>query len=148
MKARNYLFGNVCITRLLLALVCLLLPGIVRAQEAPQNVDQSAERVYTMDEVDVKPEFPGGDEGMYKWLGENIQYPASTSNPQGRVVAAFDIEKDGSITNVRIIEPRDPLLNKEVIRLIKAMPDWTPGYINGSPVTCTYVLPCTFKIQD
>lgn len=99
--------------------------------------------------VEQKPQFPGGEAAMYKWLGDNIVYPAAASEEgvQGRVVVEFVVGKDGSITNVRVVRPRHPALDKEAVRVIKSMPKWVPGRNNGQPVKVTYTLPVTFKLQ-
>lgn len=99
--------------------------------------------------VEQKPQFPGGEEAMYKWLGSNINYPAAASEEgvQGRVVVEFVVGKDGSISNVRVVRSRHPALDKEAVRVIKAMPKWVPGRNNGQPVKVTYTLPVSFKLQ-
>ena len=99
--------------------------------------------------VEQKPEFNGGEAAMYKWLSENIVYPSAASEQgvQGRVVVGFVVGKDGSITNVRVLRPRHPALDKEAVRVVKAMPKWIPGRNNGQPVKVTYTLPVTFKLQ-
>lgn len=99
--------------------------------------------------VEQKPQFPGGEAEMYKWLGANIVYPpaAAEEGVSGRVVVEFVVGKDGSITNVRVMRPRHPALDKEAVRVVKAMPKWIPGRNNGQPVKVTYTLPVTFKLQ-
>jgi len=99
--------------------------------------------------VEQKPQFPGGEGEMYKWLSSNIVYPpaAAEEGVSGRVVVEFVVGKDGSITNVRIVRPRHPALDKEALRVVKAMPKWIPGRNNGQPVKVTYTLPVTFKLQ-
>lgn len=108
------------------------------------------EKVYTMAMVEQKPEFPGGEAAMYKWLGDHISYPAQASEEgvQGRVVVQFDISKTGSIENVKVVRGRHPALDREAMRLVKAMPNWQPGRNNGQPVKVTYTLPVTFKLQN
>lgn len=108
------------------------------------------EKVYTMAMVEQKPEFPGGEQAMYKWLGDHISYPAQASEEgvQGRVVVQFDISKTGTIENVKVVRGRHPALDKEAMRLVKAMPNWQPGRNNGQPVKVTYTLPVTFKLQN
>lgn len=108
-----------------------------------------AEQPVSIAMVEQKPEFPGGEAAMYKWLGENIVYPAAASEEgvQGRVVVEFVVGKDGSITNVRVVRPRHPALDKEALRVVKAMPKWMPGRNNGQPVKVTYTLPVTFRLQ-
>lgn len=99
--------------------------------------------------VEQKPEFPGGEAAMYKWLSDNIVYPSAASEGgiSGRVVVEFVVGKDGSITNVRVVRPRHPALDKEALRVVKAMPKWMPGRNNGQPVKVTYTLPVTFRLQ-
>lgn len=99
--------------------------------------------------VEQKPSFPGGEAAMYQWLRNNIVYPpaASEEGIQGRVVVEFVVGKDGSITNARVVRTRHPALDKEALRVIKAMPNWIPGRNNGQPVKVTYTLPVTFKLQ-
>ena len=100
--------------------------------------------------VEQKPEFPGGEAAMYKWLGDHISYPAQASEEgvSGRVVVQFVISKTGSIEDVKVVRGRHPALDKEAVRLVKAMPKWQPGRNNGQPVKVTYTLPVTFKLQD
>lgn len=99
--------------------------------------------------VEQKPEFQGGEAEMYKWLSSNIVYPSAASEEgvQGRVVVEFVVGKDGSISNVHVVRPRHPALDKEAVRVVKAMPKWIPGRNNGQPVKVTYTLPVTFKLQ-
>jgi len=98
--------------------------------------------------VEQKPEFNGGEAALYKWLNENIVYPtiASEEGVEGRVVVEFVIDKDGSVTNVRVVRPRHPALDKEAVRVVKSMPKWIPGRNNGQPVKVTYTLPVTFRL--
>ena len=116
--------------------------------EAPAPVEE--EKVYTMAMVEQKPQFPGGEAAMYKWLGDNISYPAQASEEgvDGRVIVQFDVSKTGKIENVRIVRGRHPALDREATRLVKSMPDWQPGRNNGQPVKVTYTLPVTFKLQQ
>ncbi|MBO4977605.1 MAG: energy transducer TonB [Muribaculaceae bacterium] len=99
--------------------------------------------------VEQKPAFPGGEAEMYRWLSDNIVYPpaASEEGVQGRVVVEFVVGKDGAITNVRVVRPRHPALDREALRVIQAMPRWIPGRNNGQPVKVTYTLPVTFRLQ-
>lgn len=99
--------------------------------------------------VEQKPQFPGGEAEMYKWLGANIVYPpaAAEEGVSGRVIVEFVVGKDGSITNVKVLRQRHPALDKEAVRVVKAMPKWIPGRNNGQPVKVTYTLPVTFKLQ-
>lgn len=99
--------------------------------------------------VEQKPEFNGGEAAMYKWLSDNIVYPtiAAEEGVSGRVVVEFVVGKDGSISDVRVVRPRHPALDKEAVRVVKSMPAWIPGRNNGQPVKVTYTLPVNFKLN-
>lgn len=98
--------------------------------------------------VEQKPSFPGGESAMYKWLQDNIIYPAAASEEgvQGKVTVQFIVEKDGSITHVQVVRGKHPALDAEAARVIRKMPRWTPGRNNGQPVRVTYHLPVQFKL--
>ena len=119
-------------------------------EEKPKEVAKPKEEgPVNMAMVEQKPEFPGGTAAMYKWLGDNINYPtaAAEDGVQGKVTVAFVVEKDGRITNVQVVRGKHPALDKEAMRVVKAMPKWTPGRNNGQPVRVIYNLPVTFKLQ-
>ena len=99
--------------------------------------------------VDEPPSFPGGDAAQIAFLSNNLRYPAVAMEQgiQGRVVTQFVVEKDGSITDVKLVRSLDPMLDKEAVRLVKSMPKWTPGKLNGSPVRAKCILPISFRIQ-
>lgn len=112
--------------------------------------DKPVEKVYTIAMVARKPMFPGGEAEMYKWLGEHMKYPAQAQEDgvQGRVLVEFNIKSDGSISNVKIARGIHPALDKEAVRLVKSMPQWTPGLNSeGVAVTVSYTLPITFKLH-
>ena len=95
------------------------------------------------------PSFPGGMPELMSWLNQNIKYPviAAENGVQGRVIVQFVVEKDGSITDVKVAKSVDPSLDKEASRVVSAMPKWTPGKQNGSAVRVKYTVPVTFKLQ-
>jgi protein TonB len=84
-----------------------------------------------------------------QYLSSNIKYPvvAEENGVQGRVVCTFVVERDGSITDVRVIRSVDPSLDKEAVRVVKSMPKWIPGKQNGSAVRVKYTVPVTFRLQ-
>lgn len=118
---------------------------IIAPEPAPEP-----EKVYNIAMVEQRPEFPGGEAAMYKWLSDHINYPAAASEEgvQGRVVVEFVVSKTGAIENVKVLRGRHPALDKEAMRVVKAMPKWQPGRNNGQPVKVTYTLPVTFKLQQ
>ena len=100
--------------------------------------------------VDEPPSFPGGDAAQIAFLSNNLRYPAVAMEQgiQGRVVTQFVVDKDGSITDVKVVRSLDPMLDKEAVRLVKSMPKWTPGKLNGSPVRVKYILPISFRLEE
>ena len=100
------------------------------------------------DVTETIPQFPGGQGVMMKYLAANIKYPASAvkAKKQGRVIVSFVIQKDGSVTNARIVKSADPELDAEALRIVKAMPNWTPGTQDGKPVNVRYTIPVVFSL--
>ena len=101
------------------------------------------------DVVEQMPSFPGGPSALMKYLSENVKYPvvAQENGVQGRVVVSFVVEKDGHITDVKVVRSVDPTLDKEAARVVKSMPNWIPGKQNGSAVRVKYNVPVSFKLQ-
>ena len=118
-------------------------------EKKPEPVVPKEEGPVNMAMVEQKPSFPGGDSEMYKWLGSNINYPpaAAEEGVSGKVTVQFVVEKDGSITGVKVVRGKHPALDAEAVRVIKKMPKWTPGRNNGAPVRVIYMLPVTFKLN-
>lgn len=101
------------------------------------------------DVVEVMPQFPGGQIAMLKYIMENIKYPKQIMEEgiQGRVTVSFIVEKDGRVSNVKLLRSVQPSLDKEAIRVVKSMPKWTPGKHNGKPVRVRFNLPVMFKLN-
>ena len=97
----------------------------------------------------VLKQYKGGDQALMDYLNKSIKYPviAEENGIQGRVVCTFVVERDGSITDVKVVRSVDPSLDKEAVRVLKAMPKWIPGKQNGSAVRVKFTLPVTFKLQ-
>ncbi|MBQ9509795.1 MAG: TonB family protein [Bacteroidales bacterium] len=98
---------------------------------------------------EVMPEFPGGMEAMMKYLSENLKYPetAKEKNTQGRVLVTFIVEKNGSISDVKVVKGIGNGCDEEAVRVIKAMPKWKPGMQNGKKVRVSFAIPISFKLQ-
>ena len=98
--------------------------------------------------VEEMPNFPGGMGECMKFLSKNIKYPteAMEKEIQGRVIVQFIVEKDGSITEAKVVRGVDPALDKEALRVINSMPKWTPGKQAGEAVNVKYTVPIMFKI--
>ena len=109
---------------------------------------QVEDRVY--DVVEQQPEFPGGPTARMKWLSDHIMYPvvAVENNIEGRVIVKFIVRKDGSISDVKVVRPVDPSLDKEAVRVVSSMPQWIPGRQNGHMVNVRYFMPVTFKLPN
>ena len=115
--------------------------------EAP--VEEEEEEVIFM-VVETMPEFPGGQQALFKYLGENVKYPviAQENGIQGRVICQFVVNKDGSIVDVVVVRSSgEPSLDKEALRVINSMPKWKPGKQRGKPVRVKYTVPVNFRLQ-
>ena len=118
-----------------------------KASDAIAPADTAKNVVY--DVTETMPQFPGGQEVLLKYLAANIKYPASAvkAKKQGRVIVTFIIQKDGSVAKARIARSVDPELDAEALRIVKAMPNWTPGTQDGKPVNVKYIIPVNFSLQ-
>lgn len=105
--------------------------------------------VKDIDRVDEKPSFPGGESAMKSYLNSNVNYPvvAQENGVQGRVIVESIIEKDGSMSDVKVIRSVDPSLDREALRVVKAMPKWTPAKLKGIPVRTKCTTPVVFRLQ-
>lgn len=105
------------------------------------------EKIFTA--VEEPPTFPGGEKAMYEFLRKNIRYPemAQQNNIQGRVVVQFVVEKNGAIGEVKVARGKDPDLDKEAVRVVKSMPNFIPGKMNGQSVRVWYTLPVSFQLK-
>ena len=117
----------------------------VIAEPEPPKVEETK----VFDVVEEMPQFPGGQAALLEYLAKNIKYPvvAEENGVQGRVIVTFVVERDGSITDVKVVKSVDPSLDKEAARVVKSMPKWQPGKQNGSAVRVKYTVPVTFKLQ-
>jgi protein TonB len=115
------------------------------AEPEPPKVEETK----VFDVVEEMPQFPGGSAALFEYLNKNIKYPvvAEENGVQGRVVVTFVVERDGSITDVKVVRSVDPSLDKEAARVVKSMPRWNPGKQNGSAVRVKYTVPVTFRLQ-
>ncbi|GHT31642.1 hypothetical protein FACS189434_01740 [Bacteroidia bacterium] len=114
---------------------------------AKEKITPSEERVLFF--TDTMPQFPGGQEALYKFIAQNLRYPfyAAKNGIQGRVMLRFIVQKDGSITNIKVISSPDESLSNEAVRVIMAMPNWIPGKLNGEPVDVYFTLPINYILQ-
>lgn len=111
------------------------------------NEELAYNEVIEIDKVDEKPSFPGGESAMKSYLNSNVKYPVEARENciQGRVIVQFIIEKDGSISDVKISESVNPSFDREALRVVKAMPKWNPGKLQGIPARVKNEVPVVFR---
>lgn len=118
---------------------------IIVEEKKPEPVK---EEVFTA--VEQMPQFPGGEAELLKYVANHIKYPtmAAENNIQGRVVVKFVVKKDGNVGDVVVLRGKDPDLDKEAVRVVKTLPRFIPGKMNGQAVSVWYTLPINFKLQQ
>ena len=137
----------------LILLVIVIAPARANAQDKREKTTQTRKDTATDDKVyevcEQMPIFEGGDAALLKYLRENLKYPDNTKDRgvQGRLVIGFIVEKDGSLTDVKVLRPVDIDLDAEVLRLVKGMPKWIPGRHNGQRVRVRHLLPIHICLQ-
>jgi TonB family protein len=111
--------------------------------------DPAAEQGEVFQVVEEQPMFPGGMQELMKFMQTNIRYPkeAQDRGIQGRVIVQFVVNKDGSISEECVVRSVDSQLDAEAIRIIRSMPNWTPGKQRGEPVRVRFTLPVTFRLS-
>ncbi|GEM_PF-2283853 len=123
----------------------------IKSKIPPGTYDNSLrplkQEVYS--HVNVKPQFPGGEDQLNKWLKANLMYPAAAAEnrQEGRVIVRFVVYADGSIGEIQIRKSVNPALDKEALRVINRMPNWIPGKLDDEPVPVWYSLSITFQLQ-
>lgn len=122
---------------------------IAVAAPPPTQAPKPEVATKVFDVVEEMPSFPGGQGALMSYLASNIKYPvvAQENGVQGRVIVSFVVERDGSISDVRVARSVDPSLDREAQRVVKSMPRWKPGKQNGSAVRVKYTVPVVFRLQ-
>lgn len=115
----------------------------------PDSEDNDGQNILDAVMLDQQPQFPGGIDGLMNFLMQNVTYPAECAEAeiQGKVMVKFVVQKNGSIGDVEITKSVHPILDAEAIRVVKSMPNWTPGTLDGNPVNVWFSLPVNFKLQ-
>jgi len=125
---------------------------VLKAKEAIAQPEppKHEEENHIFDVVEQPPLFPGGNGALMDFLHTNTKYPvvAQENGVQGRVVVAFVVEKDGSISDVHVLKSVDPSLDREAARVVKSMPRWQPGKQNGTTVRVKFNVPVSFKLMN
>jgi protein TonB len=132
--------------RYFILLLSMLLGGVAMAQ-SNGSVTVGGE-IYTV--VEQSPTFPGGEEALIQWLGTHVQYPeeAKKNAVEGTVFVTFVVEKDGSISDVKVLNPKakTAVLEQEAVRVVRTMPKWKAGKSHGKKVRVQFNLPIVFKL--
>ncbi|MDB5129142.1 energy transducer TonB [Mucilaginibacter sp.] len=116
--------------------------------DVKQVVEENPNQIFTA--VEQAPGFPGGDAKFGAYLQKNIRYPAIAreNNVQGRVVLTFVVERDGSLTDIKVLRSLGSGTDEEAVRVLKASPRWKPGIQNGRPVRVQYSIPVNFTLAS
>ena len=130
---------------MILSLMTLCSLATVYAQKTV--VSQKNQKVYEV--VDQMPEYPGGMGAFLEYMMQNLKYPedAVKQKIEGRVIASFVVETDGSITEINVVKKVFPSLDDEAVRMLKEMPRWTPGKKDGKPVRVRYTVPVSYCLK-
>lgn len=123
-------------------------PNAPTSPVTEQPMVKDTAEVYAV--VETAPEYPGGQEGMFRYLAKNLKYPveAASKGITGRVLLQLIINENGNIADVKVIKSAHPLLDAEAIRCVRGMEKWKPGTLNGEPVGSTYPIPVFFRLNS
>jgi protein TonB len=113
----------------------------------PKDVVEEDNNIYNTAGIEVKPDFPGGIDKFYKYVGKNYQVPEE-EGLKGKVFVSFVVEKDGSLTDIKVIRDIGYGTGKEAIRVLKSCPRWNPGEQNGKKVRVLYSLPINIQSAE
>jgi TonB family protein len=140
-----------CIPVLVITLCCCSQNGKKKNQEAQETVKQTAADSMSYGEIDVKPQFNGGEVNEFvKWVATEMVYPeeCKVEGIQGRVILNFTIGTDGKVTDIKVLRGVHEKLDAEAIRVISMSPDWTPGMHEGKVVPVSFTMPFMFKFDE
>lgn len=123
-------------------------PTNPKASNSEQVPTPRKDKPFTV--VEEMPRYPGGEDAMINYISANLKYPKEAQNAgiQGRVTVRFVVEKDGSITDVKVIRELDPSCDAEAIRVVEEMPKWTPGKQKGVAVPVFFTLPIIYRLAE
>ena len=128
-------------------IICMIIGALLCFATAEAQQQKRQGKVY--DVVEVMPEYPGGMSEMMNFLHHNVRYPeaAMKKKIQGRSVIRFVVEKDGSLSDFKVVRSAGSLLDAEALRVAKSMPKWKPGKMKGKTVRVKYMLPVSFRLE-
>lgn len=124
---------------------------VCQAQEYDMvTIEDGTSKEECFREPDKMPVFPGGDAALMNFLAQNINYPPSAvdNNIEGKVIVQFVVTRTGEIGEVKVVRPVDPELDAEAVRVVKLLPKFIPGEMDGKPVNVWYILPVSFKLAE
>ena len=130
---------------------CLMvLASCGKMDEVSTTPVQQKKETKIFEDYEQMPSFPGGKEALVAYIKENVKYPEDCEEAcvQGRVVVSFVVEKDGSISDTKVVKSVYPSLDKEALRIVKGMPKWLPGKFGGKSVRVRYSIPVPFERSD
>ena len=121
---------------------------LILSANAQEGQNSGQEAVYSI--VETMPEFPGGMEVLYMFIGETLQYPdeANAKGASGTVFVSFVIDKSGAVRDATVVKSVDPALDQAALDMVNKMPDWKPGVQDGKTVNVKYNLPVKFQIPS
>ncbi len=128
-----------------LILFCLLSVGYLTSGFAQSSADSS---IYLT--VEQMPEFPGGDEAMFKFVQDNVKYPqaAAAKGIQGTVFVDFVVNRDGNVADVKLRRGVEPTIDAEALRVVSLMPTYKPGFMNGKAQRVQFTIPIKFNLVE
>ena len=128
-------------------LILLAAVALFCGTSAMAQTDEVDDAVFVV--VEKSPEFPGGDDSLYAFIGRNIKYPeaAKKNKIEGRVFVTFVIEKDGQVSSAKILRDIGSGCGEEALRVVNSMPKWKPGTQRGNPVRVQFNLPIMFQLE-
>ena len=120
---------------------------LATAQENDSIKNKDTQKCIIFCDYEQQPSFPGGMYDLLDYLKENIHWPLGHEEDciHGKVVVSFVVEKDGSITEAKVVRSLDPAFDAEALRVVASMPKWIPGKFNGEATRTKYCIPITFR---
>jgi protein TonB len=132
--------------KVILVLAVILVCQLGFAQEVKSESPNAEDNlIYNTAGIEVKPDFPGGLQEFYKFIGKNYKTP-NVKNLKGKVFVMFVIEKDGSLTDIKVLRDIGHGTGEEAVRVLKECPKWLPGEQNGQKVRVLYSLPISIQL--
>ena len=124
-------------------------PLIIDPDKVDQYLAERKDTINVYDCVEQMPSFPGGTQKLKEFIEENLRYPKELEETciQGRVIVRFVVERNGKLSNVKVVKSVHPALDKEAIRIVKLMPRWIPGRQNGITVRVKCYIPIIFRLK-